>query len=35
MATAYVCRGQTCSLPITEAGELARALAPGSLRAGL
>ncbi len=27
-ATAYVCRGQSCSLPITAAEELARALAP-------
>jgi len=27
-ATAYVCRGQTCSLPIVEAPELAQALAP-------
>jgi uncharacterized protein len=27
-ATAYVCRGTTCSLPITAADELARALSP-------
>ena len=26
--TAYVCRGPTCSLPITAADELAQALAP-------
>ena len=27
-ATAYICRGQSCSLPITDPAELARALAP-------
>ncbi|MCP5432919.1 MAG: thioredoxin domain-containing protein [Alphaproteobacteria bacterium] len=28
MATAYLCRGQTCSAPMTEAAQLGRALAP-------
>jgi len=30
--TAYVCPGQTCRLPVTEAEELARSLRPESLR---
>jgi uncharacterized protein len=28
--TAYVCRGETCSLPVTDANELARLLAPST-----
>ena len=28
LATAYVCRGETCSLPVTTAAELAALLAP-------
>jgi uncharacterized protein YyaL (SSP411 family) len=31
-ATAYVCHGQTCGLPITARDELATALAPGDLQ---
>jgi uncharacterized protein len=30
-ATAYVCPGQTCNLPVTEPGELARSLRPEAL----
>jgi cobalt-zinc-cadmium efflux system membrane fusion protein len=33
-ATAYVCRGQTCSLPLARPDRLAAALAPGSVREG-
>jgi uncharacterized protein YyaL (SSP411 family) len=33
-ATAYVCRGQTCSLPLAGPDRLAAALAPGSVREG-
>jgi uncharacterized protein YyaL (SSP411 family) len=34
-ATAYVCPGQTCRLPITDPDELATALAPASVRQDL